>query len=159
MPFSIGPPAKRVRLKNTSAATVGPGSRLLTGRAAPALPLHYMQALALSTVHRGWPPHPPPWVAAPACGLDGDSAPSLAPLLPALDAPTRVSAQEEPPPSSLVHIRRPNGFRHGADMQAHRERRRDGAVDNAARDLAGVPNAGADSLNQVRLKRILDADE
>ena len=118
-----------------------------------------MQAHASSTVHRGWPPHPPPWVAVATCGLDGDSAPSLAPLLPALDAPTRFSAQEEPPPAALVHTRRPDGVRDGADMQAHRERRRDGAVDNAARDLAGVTDAGADSWNQGRLNRIPDADE
>jgi len=32
-------------------------------------------------------------------------------------------------------------------MQAHRDRRRDGAVDNAACDLSGVTNAEADSWN------------
>jgi len=98
-------------------------------------------------------------VAVAACGLDGASAPSLAPLLPALDAPTRFSAQEEPPPTALVHTRRPDGFRDGADVQAHRDRRRDDAVDNAARDHAGVTNAEADSWNQGRLNRFQDADE
>ena len=120
---------------------------------------HYMQAHASSTGHRGWPPHPPPWVAVAPCCLNGDSAPSLAPLLPALDAPTRFYAQEEPPPAALVHTRRPDGVRDGADMQLHRGRRRDGAIDNAARDLAGVTDAGADSWNQGRLNRIPDADE